>query len=392
MLAGGYLMVACQLLTTAALWSSTTFPSCETSNQCERGRWCSVGVQASGGRCQPCGDDLPLPKQTDSARGYTYNKPAPSEADFAGYNLTLVMQTCAEPTQATVGIFGVGEVTLFSPEAVTSWCAACTNSATHFVDPMTHVMELEANAAVMGWVDWVALVLASYIVGITVAGEIKDIHLCSIATEKAVDCISLPYQRALTGLNSLRRWVFLTLFGWIVPSLVGLKGGDALNICFNTIAILFLADVDNISYQLGLSEDLRGRMERDGHMLLKPAEKIAMARTKKANVCAVMLCVLVSVGLFAFTPCPASYNGADGRFYGGCQKVPCPAEIQAARSGCGFGGLIGTFFYLFNAGWIAALAESVALRELATRNTPIKMAKGVAGSMVAFCIWQMSVF
>ena len=123
MLAGGYLMVACQLLTTAALWSSTTFPSCETSNQCERGRWCSVGVQASGGRCQPCGDDLPLPKQTDSARGYTYNKPAPSEADFAGYNLTLVMQTCAEPTQATVGIFGVGEVTLFSPEAVTSWCA-----------------------------------------------------------------------------------------------------------------------------------------------------------------------------------------------------------------------------------------------------------------------------
>ena len=57
-----------------------------------------------------------------------------------------------------------------------------------------------------------------------------------------------------------------------------------------------------------------------------------------------------------------------------------------------FGGLIGTFFYLFNAGWIAALAESIALRELATRNTPINMAKGLAGSMVAFAVWQLSIF
>ena len=204
-----------------------------------------------------------------------------------------------------------------------------------------------------------------------------------------MDSIGVYYLHALAGLNALRRWVFLTLFGWIVPSLVGLKGGDALNICFNTIAILFLAVVDNISYQLGLSEDLRGRVERDGHVLLSSADKISIARIKKANVCAVMLCVLVSVALFAFTPCPKSYNGADGRFYGGCHEVPCPTEIQQAKSGCGFGGFIGTFFYLVNAGWITALAESIALRELATRNTPIKMAKGLGGSVMAFGIWQL---
>lgn len=244
----------------------------------------------------------------------------------------------------------------------------------------------------MGWIDWVALVLASYIVGITVAGEIKDIRICSLATTKAVDVIGVRYQHALATLSALRRWVFLTLFGWIVPSLIGLKGGDALNICFNTIAITFLAEVDNVSYQLGLGEDLRGRMERDGHVLLSAADKFALARIKKANVCAVMFCVLVSVALFVFTPCPEGYNGADGRFYGGCHEVPCPAEIQQVQSGCGFGGLIGTFFYLINAGWIAALAESIALRELATRNTPINMAKGLAGSMVAFVVWQLSVF
>ena len=29
--------------------------------------------------------------------------------------------------------------------------------------------------------------------------------------------------------NGVRRWVFLCAFGWIIPNLVALKGGDALN-------------------------------------------------------------------------------------------------------------------------------------------------------------------
>jgi len=79
----------------------------------------------------------------------------------------------------------------------------------------------------------------------------------------------------------------------------------------------------------------------------------------------------------------------DGRCGSGNARINCPTEIQQAKSGCGFGGFIGTFFYLVNAGWITALAESIALRELATRNTPIKMAKGLGGSVMAFGIWQL---
>ena len=41
----------------------------------------------------------------------------------------------------------------------------------------------------------------------------------------------------------MRRWVFLPVLVAAVPWLVLFKGGDALSVCFNTIAILFLTEV-----------------------------------------------------------------------------------------------------------------------------------------------------
>ena len=41
----------------------------------------------------------------------------------------------------------------------------------------------------------------------------------------------------------MRRWVFLPALVQAVPTLVLTKSGDALSVCFNTIAILFLTEV-----------------------------------------------------------------------------------------------------------------------------------------------------
>ena len=40
-----------------------------------------------------------------------------------------------------------------------------------------------------------------------------------------------------------RRWVFLPSLVCTVPLLVMVEGGDALQICLNTVAILFLCDI-----------------------------------------------------------------------------------------------------------------------------------------------------
>jgi hypothetical protein len=41
----------------------------------------------------------------------------------------------------------------------------------------------------------------------------------------------------------VRRWLFLPTLMMVVPFLVLAKGSDALSVCFNTTAILFLTEV-----------------------------------------------------------------------------------------------------------------------------------------------------
>jgi hypothetical protein len=36
------------------------------------------------------------------------------------------------------------------------------------------------------------------------------------------------------------QWVFLPTLVTTIPALVAVKGGDALSVCFNTVAVLFL--------------------------------------------------------------------------------------------------------------------------------------------------------
>ena len=57
----------------------------------------------------------------------------------------------------------------------------------------------------------------------------------------------------------LRRWVILPSLNTISGFVVVYKGGDAVSVCFNTVAILFLCGIDNIAFEVGLSERLRAR-------------------------------------------------------------------------------------------------------------------------------------
>lgn len=98
----GVVMVLFQVLTAIGVIASTTFPSCQTNDQCEHGAWCDVAGDTWNAylhegtgtqRCHVCGDDLPLPLQI-SADGKSWNQPDGTLPDgtsamptFAGYNL-----------------------------------------------------------------------------------------------------------------------------------------------------------------------------------------------------------------------------------------------------------------------------------------------------------------
>ena len=110
MAVAGIVMVLFQVLTAIGVIGSTTFPSCQTNDQCERGSWCDVAGGAwnaqlhdstGSQRCHVCGDDLPLPLQI-SADGRSWNQPdgtlpdgSPAWYTFAGYNRCAARPTIA---------------------------------------------------------------------------------------------------------------------------------------------------------------------------------------------------------------------------------------------------------------------------------------------------------
>ena len=69
--------------------------------------------------------------------------------------------------------------------------------------------------------------------------------------------------------------------------------------CFNTVAILFLAEVDNVIFQVALPEEVRARVEEAGRVVLGDADQLALARSKPVHIGLIMVAVLGGVALGA---------------------------------------------------------------------------------------------
>ena len=79
------------------------------------------------------------------------------------------------------------------------------------------------------------------------------------------------------------------------------KGGDALSVCFNTVAVLFLCEIDNLLYAILLPERERARVEVEGRVELGEAEAAALMRTKAVHM----------VVLVAAVPCAVVLGGSE---------------------------------------------------------------------------------
>jgi hypothetical protein len=287
-LLGGIVIVMAQCVVAVGLFSGTLHPSCESNDQCaQKGVYCDVG---GNDRCGFCGFRSPLPTQTDPETGGTLNNP--HAEDFTGYNTTLVAEVCGDPTDY------IAEYWL--PARVASWCESCVSSKSTWrsrFDPLTPDSLTATNVAAMGKFDWVALLLAAFIVALTVVGELKDIELVTLAIRYAGDKLSPRWRFALALLGGVRRWVFLPALVIVVPVLVMYKAGDALSVCFNTVAVLFLCEIDNITYAVLLSERVRSRAEASGMRVeIGDAEAVALARTKVVHVA--LITVVIPVGVW----------------------------------------------------------------------------------------------
>lgn len=125
----------------------------------------------------------------------------------------------------------------------------------------------------------------------------QDIKLCGMAIRQASDRIAPAWRSALFLLGGMRRWVFLPTLIVVVPWLVLLKGGDALSVCFNTVAVLFLCELDNLAYAVVLPERLHTRVENEGRVELGELEAAALMVSKGVHVATLVAMALCAVAM-----------------------------------------------------------------------------------------------
>ena len=142
----------------------------------------------------------------------------------------------------------------FSAKTVKNWCSACTRTLApndYLPDPLNEngialydnetglevsVMNsklrsiLAVNA--MSSADWMALLLCSYVVGMTIVGEIKDTQLCTFSIARNAKELSAGWKIALEVLGVLRSHFFLLPLMGAIPCVVLTQGGSAMAICF----------------------------------------------------------------------------------------------------------------------------------------------------------------
>ena len=123
--------------------------------------------------------------------------------------------------------------------------------------------------------DWLALLLASLVVAFAVFAEMRDCMLVEIALRDVSKRREVPrgWRYAIRGLNFARYFLLLPNIVLSVVQLVLTEGGNVKSVCLNTVAVLFLLEVDNQAYLHGLGE--RTRME---------AEEMAGARVTEDDL------------------------------------------------------------------------------------------------------------
>ena len=113
--------------------------------------------------------------------------------------------------------------------------------------------------------DWLTLGLASLVVAFAVFAEMRDALLCSMALQDISQKREVPrgWRFAIRGLNFARYYIMLPNVIVSVVTLVLSDGGRVKDVCLNTVAVLFLLEVDNLAFVHGLGE--RTRMEAEEH-------------------------------------------------------------------------------------------------------------------------------
>ena len=143
------------------------------------------------------------------------------------------------------------------------------------------------------------ILIYAQVVAFAVFAEIRDCMLCEIALREVSKRREVPrgWRYAINGLNYARYIFLLPNIIYSVMALVYEDGGRVKYVCLNTVAVLFLLEVDNLAFLHGLGERTRMEAEQHAHSGARVTEDDLRIMGVVKLVCVVLIPCSVLVGV-----------------------------------------------------------------------------------------------
>ena len=140
--------------------------------------------------------------------------------------------------------------------------------------------------------------ICAQVVSFAMFSEMRDAMLCEIALRDISQKREVPrgWRLAIGGLSFARYYVFLPYVVYSVMALVLSDGGRVRDVCLNTVAVLFLLEVDNLAFLHGLSERVRMEAEENAGARQVTDDELRTMDAVKI-VCVVLIPFVVLVGI-----------------------------------------------------------------------------------------------
>ena len=332
-LVSSFALLLLQTMTLLAVAGGVSAPTCDGNWDCAYGRFCS-----QQGYCSTClMNDGVTPRLTGAVLS--------SDVPGADY---LSVDESAKNATAFCAAVGSAVDTI-------EWrfCRACYDPS---VPGDTWNLGQTMGDTLMGATsrmrggDWATLVLVASVVGLYCAGELRDIKLCQLTFQQRDGRHAPGWVRGvLFVLVALRQYAFLPWLIHIVSMLVMHRGSDAINICFNALAVLFLLDIDAALFQFWIPERLREEMERFGAPTVREIDATFLASVKRSHAVLVAFWVTVSV-MVAGTGNPSGQALTNAAFFcGGIYEAVIRARLFEEET---IGKALGQWFGSFLVGLI----------------------------------------
>ena len=202
--------------------------------------------------------------------------------------------TCALDKKKTTRVEGYSDE-LRDEKNREAMCAACTTSKGY--ETLQDIVKDRMDS--MMFQDWLTLLLASFVISFAVFAEMRDCMLCEIALREISKRREVPrgWRYAIRGLNYARYFLLLPYVILSVMSLVHEDGGRVKYVCLNTVAVLFLLEVDNMAFLHGLGERTRMEAEQYAHSGARVTEDDLQLMGVVKLVCVVLIPCTVLVGV-----------------------------------------------------------------------------------------------